>query len=100
MADKEPIVFQSEDSLWQMLLSGEKTFDMRRWDLGDDRIERLSCGHVEYPDAWVPAEPTVSFQNKATGEILNFEYLGVEFTPWAPNWGFILLGDRLMEGGN
>lgn len=116
---KEPIIFKTEASLWEMLARGEKTWDARRHDMADDRIYRLSwgtgtltdqnssvTGHLSYgPDTsppwkhkWVPDEPTVSFQNKDTGEVLTFRYLGMEFTPWSPGWCFLLLGE-LVEGG-
>jgi len=95
MTQKQPITFKTEESLWQMLADGTKTFDMRRWDLADDRIYRLAWGHVEGQEAWIPNESSVSFLNKATGELLTFEYVGVEFTEWAPGWAFILLGEKL-----
>jgi len=97
MTDKGPIIFKCEDSLWQMLADGSKAFDMRRWDLSDDRISRLARGRLAGQDEWQPDESTVSFNNKATGEILTFDYVGVEFTEWAPEWGFILLGARVAD---
>ncbi|HLC30156.1 MAG TPA: hypothetical protein VJM51_05200 [Dehalococcoidia bacterium] len=108
MVTNEPIVFKSEDSMWQMLaergLTGipTKPYDVRHWDLADNRIYRLSFGHMGegnflWPMSsgirWSPQEPYVSFYNKATEEIISFEYRGVEFVPWAPGWGFILLGN-------
>ena len=76
--------------------------------MADERIYRLIWGHCAdgrgarvAPQidregwGWLPEEKEVSFLNKATGEILTFEYLGVEFTPWAPGWGFLILGKRL-----
>lgn len=106
---KEPIVFKCAPELWSMLASGEKTWDACRHDLADDRIYRLSWGkpwaggrslqRESYPwEGWVPDESTVSFQNNATGEVLTFRYLGMEFTPWSPGWCFLLLGE-LVEGG-
>ena len=92
MTEKEPIIFKCEDSLWRMLASGSKPFDMRRWDLTDERIGRLALGRLVESGSWMPTEYSVSFQNKATGELLTFEYVGVEFAEWAPDWGFILLG--------
>lgn len=89
-----PIVFKCEDSLWQMLADGSKTWDMRLWDLDDERISRLAWGHLKDQDRWEPAEQWVSFQSKTTDEILTFKYDGVEFTDWAPGWGFILLGEQ------
>lgn len=107
---KKPIVFRSEPSLWDMLARGEKTWDARRWELGDDRIYRLAWGrrgadnfhsqvNSRLSGVWVPDEPTVSFQNKATDELLTFRYLGMEFTPWSPGWCFLLLGERVKEKG-
>ena len=119
MAEKPRIVFKSEPSLWAMLAEcnpdgrSAKPFDMRRWDMADDRIYRLAWGtYLNRPKilgpvlsppriyrfgepTWTPDEKEVSFVNKATGELLTFEYLGVEFTEWAPGWGFLLLGKRL-----
>lgn len=94
---KEPIVFRCENSLWQMMATGEKSFDFRRWDISDDRIYRLAWGQrVKEPEGglsyWEPKEPLVSFENKKTGEVLVFSYQGMEFTSWAPGWVFLLLG--------
>ena len=110
---KEPIVFRTEPVFWEMLARGEKTWDARRWDLADDRIYRLTQGAggmvgarkwmsapaltVHGGVAYTPAEPIVSFQNTATAEVLTFKYLGMEFTPWAPGWCFLLLGERIVE---
>jgi hypothetical protein len=130
MAEKPLIVFKSEPALWDMLAevnpdgTSAKPFDMRRWDLTDDRIYRLSWGRyatgdgshegprIRAPQApspslarllkkqwwdWVPDEDKVSFVNKATGEVLTFLYLGVEFAPWAPGWGFLQLGKQIAS---
>ena len=123
MNAKPPIVSKSEPALWDMMAQvnpdgrSAKPFDPRRWDLADERIYRLGWGTLLAPDGshaypstpgpmqrewkdkgyrWRPDEKEVSFLNKATGELLTFEYLGVEFTPWAPGWGFLLLGKRLQ----
>lgn len=124
--DKAPIVFKSEATLWAMMVPvnpdgrSAKPFNMRRWELADDRIYRLAWGHLprdlndeegfhpggtqwehttqdglQVGDEWVPDEKEVSFVNKETGELLTFEYLGVEFADWAPGFGFLLLGKRL-----
>ena len=114
---KETIIFKSEQSMWASLASGERAYDPRRWDIADERIYRLSWGHFFDPRGrtpegpgvslremnhllwgraggrvWVADEKEVSFVNKVTGEILTFEYLGVEFADWAPGWGFLILG--------
>ena len=128
MVDKAPIVFKAEASFWDMLSQtnpdgrAAKPFDMRRWDLADDRIYRLAWGRIvdslgtpigeplgrretflpalkrvleRRNQSWAPDEKEVSFVNKVTGELLTFEYLGVEFADWAPGWGFLILGKRL-----
>jgi len=108
---KGPIVFKSEDSMWRMLEDGTKKFDVRRWDMADDRIYRLSFGQKMVPvpvpgvyidnapvaqrKPWVPEEKSITFLNKATGETLTFEYRGVEFVDWAPSWCFLQLGERI-----
>lgn len=113
--NENEIVFKSEDSMWQMLASGEKTFDARRWDIDDPRIVRLARGHwVDYEPAtrtlralgneqlakafeqtgahYEFDEPHVCFLNKATGEIQKFRFQGLNFLPWAPGWCFMELG--------
>src|SRR4030042_6708263 len=113
----DPIVFKTEDSLWQMLKDGTKTWDARKYDMSDDRIYRLSFGHwrtklcvktpamltptlpleiikeAQQEKIWVPEEELVYFRNKKTNEALTFRYIGIEFAPWAPGWCFILLGE-------
>ncbi|KKL67579.1 hypothetical protein LCGC14_2133530 [marine sediment metagenome] len=121
--EPEPIVFKSEDSLWQMLaeegVTGipAKPFDMRRWDMGqegDDRLYRLTAFQVEPVVAPAvhflaestlqaisrdpkssPEVPSITFLNKATGERLTRQYVGMEFPAWAPGWVFLLLGERV-----
>jgi len=99
--EEKPIIFETEDSLWQTMASGERSFDMRRWDLSDHRIYRLSLGHWEKLDEtlgalvgrqpeWTVNEPFISFRNKATTEILVCRYSGMEFTRWAPGWVFLI----------
>ena len=95
---KEPLVFKAEHSLWQMLESGEKQWDARRWDLSDARILLLALGKFEHSSAgraqpsWVPTEAEVTFLDKQTGETLTFRYQGMEFADWAPGWVFLKLG--------
>ena len=91
----EPIIFKCEDALWQMLADGRRNWDMRLWDLSDERIWRLAWGHLKGQDRWEPDEKWVSFRNKGTDEILTFRYEGVEFTEWAEGWAFFLLGDQV-----
>lgn len=103
------IEFKTEASLWEMMADinpftggSAKPFDMRRWDISDDRIYRLSWGETggareQIGDdltglPWFPDEKEVGFVNKTTGEIIAFEYQGVLFPSWAPGWGFLQLG--------
>ncbi len=97
---KKPIVFKCEDSMWQMLADGTKTWDARKDDMGDDRVYRLHWKAWD-PQAVnintrkpysTPVEKNVSFLNKQTGETLTFRFDGLEFSYWAPGWMFIQLG--------
>lgn len=96
-----PIIFKTEDSLWQMMANGNKWWDARRYDLGDDRIHRLSRvtkrATIRQIIPWAirPEVDRVWFINKATGEGLAFEYLRMEFAPWATDWCFLVLGQLL-----
>ena len=97
MEIKKPIVFKTEDSIWQMMKDGTKTWDFRRHDMSDDRIYRLSWGKFEsFPHGaspkYVPEESTVQFLNKDTHEILEIWFWGLKFTDFAPGWCFIILG--------
>lgn len=95
---KEQPCFKTEDSLWQMLADGTKTFDARRYDMSDDRIYRLSWGQWRKdPSCWLLVEQLVSFQNKVTGEVLTFRFTGLEFASWAPGWCFIILGGLMVR---
>lgn len=93
----DDIIFKCEDSIWQALADGTKTWDYRRYDMNDDRIYRLSFGSWEKDpppgrqQAWSPDVSCISFLNKATGEVLKFRYRGMEFVPWAPGWVFLQL---------
>lgn len=111
----DPIVFKCEASLWDMLASGEKTFDMRRYDpKGDPRIEQLTRGstrpgmtvitdsdHFKLAPrqasrevtVWEPEVEIILFKNKATGQTLVRRYRGMAFETWAPGWCFLLLGE-------
>jgi len=92
------IIFKSEDSMWQMVASGEKTWDARRWDIEDPRILRLCKGHWSELEGttllgpWIFDEPHVCFVNKATGEILKMRFEGLNFVDFAPGWVFLKLG--------
>ena len=138
------IVFKTEDSLWRMMAApanigvdtnprvtlspdpfgrdagpgpiSAKPFDMRRYDLVDDRIYKLSFGRENgYPSRreqfkvavddearggrsryLLPEVEEVGFLNKATGELAVFEYKGMEFAEWAPGWCFLIIG-RLLR---
>ena len=92
------IVFKTEDSIWQSLADGTKTWDYRRYDMSDDRIYALSFGSWEKDPlpgrqpAWSQDVSIISFLNNATGEVLKFRYRGMEFVPWAPGWCFLQFG--------
>ncbi len=98
MNNKESVVFKSEDSLWQMLRQGVKTWDARRFDISDERIRRLLLGHWEKdpPLGRRPLyeynEPFVWFMNKLTGQTLQFRYRGFTTPGWATGWCFLQLG--------
>jgi len=98
MNQREPVVFKSEDSLWQLLAKGIKTWDARRFDPTDPRIQRLIPGHWEKnPNPgrlsfWEYDEPFICFENKLTGQILQFKYRGFITPGWAPGWCFLQLG--------
>lgn len=95
---ENPIVFNTEDSLWQMLKDRSKRWDARKWDIADERMYRLAQGHTARqpytePERFFPNEKWVSFKNNATNEVLTLEFRGIEFVPWAPGWAFLILGD-------
>mgnify|MGYP001609678768 CR=1 FL=1 len=87
---QDPVVFKSEDALWRQLQSGERRFDMRRWDMSDERIYRLAWGRLTNPGGYVPDVKEVTFVNKLTGEALTLEFTGLEYTTWAPGWVFLV----------
>jgi hypothetical protein len=105
VAKDKDILFRSEDSMWQLLKDGRRTWDARLHDISDDRIYRLSWGQWEASPppgrkpTYNPVEPFVSFLNKDTGEILKFRFAGLEFVPWAPGWCFIQLGGLIAVIG-
>jgi hypothetical protein len=95
--DTEPVVFESEDSLWEMMAKGIKTWDAQPNVLTDERILRLSRGHWEKnPPAgrmpyYVMDEEFVCFENKLTGQVLQFRFRGLTHARFAPGWCFIEL---------
>lgn len=95
----DPIIFKCEDSLWRMLEDGSKTFEMRRYDLDDERILRLALRVQVYDGVRIvgnePREHAISFLNKTDGHILTFEYKGMKKTEWAQGWCFLLLGKQM-----
>ena len=98
MNNGEPVVFKSEDSLWQMLAKGIKTWEARQFDAKDERIRRLITGHWEKDPppgrrpSYVYDETFVCFLNKLTGQVLQFRYRGLITPGWSPGWCFIQLG--------
>lgn len=98
MNQKEPVVFKSEDSLWQMLAKGIKTWDGRLNDVTDERILRLTRGHWEKNPmpgrmpSYLPDEVFVCFLNKLTDQTLQFRFRGLTYVRFAPGWCFLELG--------
>lgn len=96
-----PIIFKTEDSLWQMLSDRTKRWDFRKWDITDERIYRLGQGRTyhgtmpTHENRWEPEVKQVTFENVSTGDMLHIEFKGIEFTPWAPGWAFLILGDMV-----
>ncbi len=37
MVDTEPLTFKVEDSMWQVMAEGKKTWDARLFDIDDER---------------------------------------------------------------
>jgi len=105
MNNQEPVVFKSEDSLWQMLRQGTKNWDARRFDISDERIRRLSMGHWEKDPipgrlpSYEYDETLVCFENKLTGQILEFRYRGLITPGWALGWCFLKLGALVATSG-
>ena len=97
----DEIVFKCEDSMWQMMaeegVTGipAKPFDMRRHDMADDRIYRLSLSTVDDRGVSRSDVEAITFLNVVTREVLTRRYLGMEFTDWAPGWCFLLVGERV-----
>lgn len=86
-----PIIpqFKSEHSLWIQLVEGQRTFDMRRYDVADERVYALMW--TDSKGVWEVS--TVEFVDKETEIVAMFEYRGMEFTDWANGWCFLKLGD-------
>lgn len=104
---KDPIVFKTEDSLWQMMATGQKQWDARRFDVHhDERIYRLCLSDWEGTAEelgrlpfWCPEESEIHFKNVKTGEVLVFSYRGFHFLSWAPGWVFFDLGGIIRRYG-
>ena len=106
------IIFNSESLSWETLLRGELNFHPRQWNPSDPRIVALSemtlgaeTLHRRPVDgfsltdlenkAWAPTVKTIAFRNKATDEVLTFEFKGVDFLSCTPKWIFLMLGECL-----
>ena len=88
--------FKCAHAMFLSLRGGSRQFDLRRWDITDERIYQLAWHTMDATiQARVPAVDTVSFADQETGELITLEYKGVTFTPWAPGWVFILVGKRI-----
>ena len=106
MTEQDTPTFKTEDSLWQMLADGSKTWDARKWDPRDERIRRLAkwtwgpaLGETKRKglegQRYHPTEFFVAFINKASGQIATFQYEGMSMEEWAPGWAFLQLGERV-----
>jgi hypothetical protein len=115
LVNKEPVSFKTEDSLWQVMRKGMKTWDARWVDLKDERFQRLFSGHYDKPSEqgrrpfYAYDEAFICYENKLTGQILQFTYRGFIMQGWAPGWVFLQLGgvvatydkdgSEIIEGG-
>lgn len=79
--------YRSEDSLWQMVKAGQKTWEARQWDLSDDRCYSLATSLGQEQEGGI----VLTLVNKATGEELEATVTDVHFPLWAPGWYFMLL---------
>lgn len=96
---QEPVTFKVEDSIWQVMAEGKKTFDARQYDLADERIRRLiTFRWIDGVEGrrqpyWMPAETFICFKNKKTGDVLKCRYVGYVgnwLVDWAPGWVFFI----------
>ena len=98
MSESEPVVFKVEDTIWNVMKKGIKTWDARMVDLDDPRFLRLFRTHWEenrnVPGLQInlPDESYICFLNRLTGQTLQFRYRGSIHTNWSPGWCFFLLG--------
>ncbi len=103
-------VFKTEAALWEMLKDRTKTWDARKYDQTDPRVQALTKGVrligaarflpvVALPsdtrDSWIPSLPVVGFLNKETQETAYFRLLECRFAYWAEGWFFMLLGEEV-----
>jgi len=86
------IIFKSEDSLWRQLATGERTFDFRRNDPADPRIQRLRRK---------PMTSHVWFLNKATEQMLRLPFKGIRILSGTNRkWVMLRLGEYATVFGN
>ncbi len=83
--EKVYVEYMSEDSLWQLLNTGQMGFNIRRYDLNDPRVIALG---TDAPEKYV------GFTNKVTFDVLVFEYLGMDIPASMPGWFVVKLGKR------
>ena len=87
------IEYKTEHSLWLMMKAGNKNWDARLWDMGDDRIHAMATGHRGDNGRWKSEVELVVFIDKETGEELTMELEDIILEPWSPGWGFMKLRD-------
>ncbi len=86
-----------------------KPFYVCRYDMSIDKLYQLSCGtfpaenHPEEPEqrspemgthrlsVWQPDVRVITFFRGPRDKVTR-DYLGMEFTEWAPGWCFLRLG--------
>lgn len=87
--------FKCEHSLFRSLADGYRTFDFRRWDEDDPRINRLEWFNLPATiQARPPDSDLVAFIDKETGEVIYFYFEGIRQIPGGPGWVIIHLGER------
>ena len=82
-------IFKTEHSLFRYMVEGRKFWDCRIRDMSDDRIYTLSFFDTVGPR---PQCPYVGFVDKETGQLLIHDYRAMEFSDYAINWCFLVLG--------
>lgn len=112
----EEVVFKSEASMWEELNDfgaddaqkdtglAKRNFDVRLWDVGNERIYALSISDVGPPGPLLtdPEKPwlvkRITFVNKSDGRTVTRAYMGLRFPQFMPGYGVLLLGPLVGRG--